>query len=44
MNRGSNNGPMHIEFRSIHKTNVLKLSDEQIKEFKKLLDTLKKAE
>lgn len=28
----------HIEFRSIHKTNVLKLSDEQIKEFKKLLD------
>jgi 3-dehydroshikimate dehydratase len=28
----------HIEFRSIHKTNVLSLSDEQIKEFKKLLD------
>src|SRR6186997_1984404 len=28
----------HIEFRSIHKTNVLALSDEQIKEFKKLLD------
>jgi sugar phosphate isomerase/epimerase len=27
-----------IEFRSIHKTNVLMLSDEQIKEFKKLLD------
>ena len=27
-----------IEFRSIHKTNVLALSDEQIKEFKKLLD------
>src|SRR3954452_11904789 len=28
----------HIEFRSIHKTNVLALSDEQIKEFKKLID------
>ncbi|MDB5312022.1 MAG: asbF [Gemmataceae bacterium] len=28
----------YIEFRSIHKTNVLALSDEQIKEFKKLLD------
>ena len=28
-----------IEFRSIHKTNVLMLSDEQIKEFKKLLDS-----
>ena len=28
----------HIEFRSIHKTNVLALSDDQIKEFKKLLD------
>lgn len=27
-----------IEFRSIHKTNVLMLSDEQIREFKKLLD------
>ena len=27
-----------IEFRSIHKTNVLALSDEQIREFKKLLD------
>jgi sugar phosphate isomerase/epimerase len=27
-----------IEFRSIHKTNVLMLSDEQVKEFKKLLD------
>jgi 3-dehydroshikimate dehydratase len=27
-----------IEFRSIHKTNVLALSDDQIKEFKKLLD------
>jgi sugar phosphate isomerase/epimerase len=31
-------GVRHIEFRSIHKTNVLALSDEQIKEFKKLLD------
>ena len=28
----------HIEFRSIFKTNVLALSDDQIKEFKKLLD------
>jgi len=28
----------HIEFRSIHKTNVLMLSNEQINEFKKLLD------
>lgn len=28
----------HIEFRSIHKTNVLALTDEQIREFKKLLD------
>ena len=27
-----------IEFRSIYKTNVLALSDEQLKEFKKLLD------
>jgi len=27
-----------IEFRSIHKTNVLALSDEQIREFKKLID------
>jgi sugar phosphate isomerase/epimerase len=27
-----------IEFRSVHKTNVLKLTDEQIREFKKLLD------
>jgi 3-dehydroshikimate dehydratase len=27
-----------IEFRSIHKTNVLKLSDEQIREFKRMLD------
>lgn len=27
-----------IEFRSIYKTNVLMLSDEQIKEFKKLID------
>ena len=31
-------GVRHIEFRSIHKTNVLALSDEQIQEFKKLLD------
>jgi len=31
-------GIRHIEFRSIHKTNVLALSDEQIREFKKLLD------
>jgi 3-dehydroshikimate dehydratase len=28
----------HIEFRSIHKTNCLVLTDEQIREFKKLLD------
>ena len=28
----------HIEFRSIHKTNVLALSDEQVREFSKLLD------
>jgi len=28
----------HIEFRSINKTNVLALTDEQLKEFKKLLD------
>ena len=28
----------YIEFRSIHKTNVLALTDEQIREFKKLLD------
>ncbi len=28
----------HIEFRSIYKTNVLALSDDQIKEFKALLD------
>jgi 3-dehydroshikimate dehydratase len=28
----------HIEFRSIHKTNVLALADEQIEEFKKLLN------
>lgn len=28
----------HIEFRSIHKTNVLKLNDEQIRDFRKLLD------
>jgi sugar phosphate isomerase/epimerase len=27
-----------IEFRSIHKTNVLKLTDEQIREFKRMLD------
>jgi sugar phosphate isomerase/epimerase len=31
-------GVKHIEFRSIHKTNVLDLSDLQIKEFKALLD------
>jgi sugar phosphate isomerase/epimerase len=31
-------GVRHIEFRSIHKTNVLALSDEQLREFKKLLD------
>jgi sugar phosphate isomerase/epimerase len=28
----------HIEFRSINKTNVLALSDDQVREFKKLLD------
>ena len=28
----------HIEFRSIYKTNVLALSDEQVREFKKRLD------
>ncbi len=31
-------GVRHIEFRSIHKTNVLALSDVQIREFKKMLD------
>src|SRR5688500_16774974 len=31
-------GVRHIEFRSIHKTNVLALSDDQLREFKKLLD------
>ena len=31
-------GVRHIEFRSIHKTNVLALFDEQVKEFKRLLD------
>jgi 3-dehydroshikimate dehydratase len=31
-------GVRHIEFRSIHKTNVLALSDLQISEFKSLLD------
>ncbi|MBO0697906.1 MAG: sugar phosphate isomerase/epimerase [Zavarzinella sp.] len=31
-------GLRHIEFRSIHKTNVLNLSDSQIAEFKALLD------
>lgn len=31
-------GVRHIEFRSIHKTNVLALTDAQIKEFKFLLD------
>jgi sugar phosphate isomerase/epimerase len=31
-------GVRHIEFRSIYKTNVLSLPDEQIREFKKLLD------
>lgn len=31
-------GVRHIEFRSIHKTNVLALTDEQVREFKKLLD------
>jgi sugar phosphate isomerase/epimerase len=28
----------HIEFRSIYKTNVLALSDDQVREFKRLLD------
>jgi len=32
-------GIKHIEFRSIHKTNVLALSDAQIAEFKALLDS-----
>ncbi len=31
-------GVRHIEFRSIHKTNVLDLTDLQIREFKSLLD------
>ena len=31
-------GVRHIEFRSIHKTNVLNLTDPQIDEFKSLLD------
>ncbi len=31
-------GIRHIEFRSIHGTNVLALSDEQVREFKKLLN------
>lgn len=31
-------GVKHIEFRSIYKTNVLALTDAQIKEFKKLID------
>ena len=31
-------GVTHIEFRSIHKTNVLNLDDAQIAEFKKLMD------
>jgi sugar phosphate isomerase/epimerase len=31
-------GVRHIEFRSIHKTNVLALTDHQIDEFKSLLD------
>ena len=31
-------GVRHIEFRSIHKTNVLALTDAQIREFKALLD------
>src|SRR5262245_18201974 len=31
-------GVKHIEFRSIHKTNVLDLSDAQIAEFKAMLD------
>ena len=31
-------GVRHIEFRSIHRTNVLALADAQVKEFKALLD------
>src|SRR5215213_6815974 len=31
-------GVRHIEFRSIHKTNVLSLDDKQITDFKALLD------
>jgi sugar phosphate isomerase/epimerase len=31
-------GVRFIEFRSIHKTNVLSLTDQQIKEFKRLID------
>jgi len=31
-------GIRHIEFRSIHKTNVLSLSDAQLQDFKSLLD------
>src|SRR5438270_9409741 len=31
-------GVKHIELRSIHKTNVLDLTDQQVKEFKALLD------
>jgi sugar phosphate isomerase/epimerase len=31
-------GVKHIELRSIHKTNVLDLSDHQVRDFKKLLD------
>jgi sugar phosphate isomerase/epimerase len=31
-------GVRHVELRSIHKTNVLDLSDKQVKEFKTLLD------
>src|SRR5258708_2992344 len=34
-------GIRHIEFRSIHKTNVLALSDRQIADFKALLDRAK---
>jgi 3-dehydroshikimate dehydratase len=34
-------GIRHIEFRSIHKTNVLALSDQQIADFKALLDRAK---
>lgn len=32
------NGVRHIEFRAIHGTNVLDLSDEQCRDFKRLLD------